>query len=123
MTEIPQPSPSNKIDILNLTTGSEEEREIIEKRDRFFQDVLDGLSTDMSNPYVEQKTKTLGFEEPGYLRSTDDKIHTLEFADEVIAIVFDRRTDWNKHEVTFWQRQPVREHSLEIIEKIKAKNK
>jgi hypothetical protein len=97
-------------DILRVTTGGEEEQEIFAQRDVFFEGVLRALDfTQMpveQNPFVTVEIRTLGVEDPTGLRPLDDRIHQLLVCSELLAIVMDKRNDFNSHEVTFWSRRP-----------------
>ncbi len=92
-----------------LTTGSDEEEQIREKRDAYFSKVLKDLGVSAANPFVKIETRAIGVESPTRLEASDDCVHTLIIHDELVALVYDRRNDFNNHEVTFYTRNPTPE--------------
>lgn len=92
-----------------LTTGGEEELEIITLRNEFFEYVhknLGFLRLATDNPFVEFSTKTIYEEKDKDVVYSDDFMHRMVVCNQLIAMVFDRRNDGNCHEVAFWQRSP-----------------
>ncbi len=89
-----------------ITTGGEAEVGIIERSNEFFVSVLNGLGMAINNPFTEITTMSLGFENPDGFHPSDDRLHRLVVFDELVAMVADRRNDYNFHEVTFWQNAP-----------------
>ncbi len=86
---------------MTLTTGSEEELQILKARDQYFDSVLQGHGLPRNHPHVEIETKALGIEEPSAFRASEDRIHLLIIRDQVVAVCIDRRNTFNYHEVTF----------------------
>jgi hypothetical protein len=84
-----------------ITTGEDEY--INEKTNHFFESVLDVLSYNLAarKAFVEQRTQTLGIEEPNGFRPSDNKITLLIARDLTIASVLERRDDLNYIEVSF----------------------
>jgi hypothetical protein len=91
---------------LILTTGSDEETEILKRRDAYFDHVLKGFSLSAANPFVKIETRAIGVESPTRLEASGDCAHALIIHDELVALVYDRRNDYNNHEVTFFTRRP-----------------
>jgi hypothetical protein len=90
------------------TTDGQVERVIGDRTEQFFMSLLSLYGIALDWPGVEIKNRTIGRsitdEEP-----TDDKLSTLLAHDETLGIVYDRRTEFNHHEVTFFCREPSQE--------------
>jgi hypothetical protein len=88
-----------------VTTGGEEEGYILEQKDLFFSELLAGYNIDRLEVFAEISSRYLAFE--GFdqyddrIRRSDDVLHTLTLFDEVIGLVYDRRSMSNFHSVSF----------------------
>ena len=92
-----------------VTTGGDEERHIAERRDAYFAHVIAELGLPTDFPWAEhirRLAKNLHFEGPDKLYPTDDWLYQLIVCDETLAMVLDRRTTANYHEVSFWRSEP-----------------
>lgn len=92
-----------------VTTGGEEERQIIEARDEFFARVLGSIGIGLTNPFAEVQSRVLSLRTHTFSQQfdpSDDWLHELLVHDVALAVVLDRRTDFNNHEVSFYLNRP-----------------
>lgn len=97
---------SKSFERLTLTTGSDEETRILERRDAYFGKILKDFGITAANPFIKIETRAIGVESPTRLEASGDCVHLLIIHDELVALVYDRRNDFNNHEVTFFTRRP-----------------
>lgn len=100
-----------------VTTGGEEEQRIIEARDAFFARILGAIGMSLSNPFVEIQSRVLSLRTDSLGRTfhpSDDRLHELVVSDTALALVLDRRTDFNNHEISFYLNHPGEEALVEI---------
>lgn len=88
------------------TTDGSVEIEIAERSRAFFGRVLSKHGIQPEWPWVESSTKSTGVDRGSKIDPDDGNIRALVVHDETLAIVYDRRTDFNMHEVTFYERNP-----------------
>lgn len=102
-------------EVFTVTTGGEEEQLIIERRDEFFERVVRKLGmTAVNNPFVECRTRAVSvqveaFHEGDAIRLSNDWLHELIVCDRALALMLDRRNDYNNHEVSFFACEPTDE--------------
>jgi hypothetical protein len=110
---------SGDFERFSITTGSEEEATIAERKNSFFAIVLGKLGVESSNPFVEVKRNPLSQELSDGFYPSEDALHSLTLSDEVLAIVLDRRNSNNFHEVTFFERSPSNQ-LLDFISRMRS---
>lgn len=100
-------------EVFTVTTGGEEEQLIIEQRDAFFGRVIRQLGMRATNnPFIEYHTRAIStrvdtYHEDDAFRLSNDWLHELIVCDQALALVLDRRNDYNNHQVSFFVSEPT----------------